>query len=193
MGDKSLGVDLAKLTRSGILCLEELVQIAVLSSEAEVPTDWLVVTCTTCIESHFDRMLNSLISISDIEANRFASSLYQHGHDDIFKTWDSRLKWLDNGFGVAIAGDSSIQDFRTLVEVRNAIVHGQGHLTEIQQKNIQKLLDLKRRLTRLLDVQFSGHKVLLPAAIGPRIFRICRSAVVCLDTSVLKFYPAIRT
>jgi hypothetical protein len=193
MGDGPTRVDLTKLTRSGILSLEELVQVTVLSSQAEVPPDWIVVTCTTCIESHFDRVLNRLIEASGVGHDRFSNSLLENSRDEIFKTWDSRLKWLDNGFAVSIAGDRPIQEYRTLVDLRNAIVHGQGHLTEIQLRNIQKLLDLKRRMSRLLDVQFHGHKVLLPPYIGHKVIQICRSAIVCLDTALLQAHPGIET
>src|SRR5579859_291694 len=111
-----------------------MVQITLLDSQAEVPPDWLVVTCVTCVESHFDRVLRSLIAVSGVGENKFFNSMYEAIRDDIFKTWDSRLKWLDDGFGVAISGDSAIQDFRTMVDLRNAIVHGRGRLTEMQQR-----------------------------------------------------------
>lgn len=191
MGGRSSSVDLTKLTASGILCLEELVQITLLDSQAKVPPDWLVITCATCVESHFDRVLRSLVTVSGVRQNRFSNSLYESLHDDIFKSWDSRLNWLKNGFGVTIAGDRPIQEFRTVVDLRNAIVHGQGHLTEMQQKNLQKLLDLKRSLTNLLNVQFSGPEIFIPSDIGLKIILICRNAVICLDNSALRACPNI--
>jgi hypothetical protein len=114
-----------------------------------------------------------------------------NSRDEIFKTWDSRLKWLDNGFAVTIAGDRPIQEYRTLVELRNAVVHGQGHLTEYQSRNFQKLLALKQGMSRLLGVQFHGHEVLLPPYIGHKVIQICRSAIVCLDTALLQAHPMI--
>jgi hypothetical protein len=191
MGDGPTRENLTDLTRSGTLSLEELVQVTILSSQVEVPSDWIVVTCTTCIESHFDRVLNCLIEASGAGHDRFSNSLLENSRDEIFKTWDSRLKWLDSGFAVSIAGDRPIQEYRTLVELRNAIVHGQGSLTEIQLRNFQRLLDLKRRMTRLMEVQFHGHKVLLPPYIGPKVIQICRSAIVCLDTALLQAHPGI--
>lgn len=191
MGDGPTRVDLTKITRSGIISLEELVQVTVLSIQAEMPSDWVVVTCTTCIESHFDRVLNRLIETSDVELSRFSSALLENSRDEIFKTWDSRLKWLDSGFGISIAGDRPIQEYRTLVDLRNTIVHGQGYLTEIQQGNISRLLDLKRRMSRLLDVQFHGHRVLLPSDVGDKVIRTCRAAIVCLDTALLQAHPGI--
>src|SRR5579859_6868570 len=169
-----------------------MVQITLLDSQAEVPPDWLVITCATCVESHFDRVLRSLIAASGVRQNKFSNSLYEFLHDDIFKNWDSRLNWLKNGFSVAIAGDRAIQDFRTVVDLRNAIVHGQGHLTEVQQKSLERLLDLKRNLTRLLNVQFSGHKILIPPDIGLKVVKVCRDAVILLDNSILQEYPDIR-
>lgn len=179
------------LTRSGIRCLEELAQIALLAHGARVATEWIIVTCSTCVEAHFDRMINLLIETSQVEDNRLAKSLLAESYDDIFRSWDSRLRWLDKGFGVAVAGDRPVQDYRALVELRNAVVHGQGNLTALQQRNFSKLLVLKRRLTNLLDVHFAGPKILLPTGIESNIIEICRSVTVCLDSAVLALYPGI--
>ena len=191
MGGSTEILDPSKLTRSGIRCLEELAQIALLAHSTQVAPEWLIVTCTTCVEAHFDRVINLLIEISQVENNRFAKSLLVDGYDDIFRSWDSRLKWLDKGFGVAISGDRPMQDYRALVDLRNAVVHGQGNLTTLQQRNFGKLLTLKRRLTQLLAVQFSGPKVLLLTGIEPNIIEICRGVTVFLDSAVLALYAEI--
>src|ERR1700729_2895253 len=123
MGNAPGVLDTSGLTRSGIVCLEELVQIAVLAHETQVAAEWLVVTATTCVEAHFDRIINTLIMLSKIEDNSFGRSLLNDNYDDIFKSWDSRLKCLGQGFGVMLAGDQHVQDYRTLVDLRNAVVH----------------------------------------------------------------------
>ncbi len=189
MGSGSGVLDPCGLTRSGIRCLEELAQIALLAHRTQVATEWIIVTCSTCVEAHFDRVINLLIEASQVEDNRLTKSLLAESYDDIFRNWESRLKWLDKGFGVAIAGDRPVQDYRALVELRNAVVHGQGNLTAFQQRNFSKLLTLKRRLTNLLGVHFAGPKILLPKGIESNIIEICRSVTVCLDGSVLALYP----
>jgi hypothetical protein len=191
MGSGSTALDPSRLTRSGVRCLEELVQIALLAYEARAASEWLIVTCVTCIEAHLDRIIDLLISASDLEDSKFGGFLLSGGYDEIFRNWETRLKCLDKGFGISIAGDRPMQDCRTLVELRHAIVHGQGNLTTFQQANFVRLLDLKRKLTRLLDVQFSGLKILLPADMGPRVSEICRSAAISLDRAVLAQYPSI--
>jgi hypothetical protein len=180
-----------ELTRSGLLCLEELVQIAILSYGAPIASEWLVVTSTTCVEAHFDRLINALIASSRVSDSKFASALLDDNYEEIFKTWDSRLKWLDKGFGIGIAGDRPVQDYRTLVDLRNAVVHGQGHLTLFQQRNFAKFLALKQSLARLFDVNFMGTAVIFTDALHFKVIEACRLVVAHLDRAVLNLYPEI--
>ena len=193
MGGDPIALDPSRLTRSGIRCLEELVQISLLARETPMDSEWVVVTCVTCVEAHLDRIINALIGASNIRDSKFGGYLLVGNYDEIFRNWETRLRCLDRGFGIAIAGDRPMQDCRAVIELRHAIVHGQSNLTTFQQANFSRLLDLKRKLIRLLGVQFSGPKILLPADMATMVIEICRSVTVCLDAEVLRLFPSIGT
>lgn len=187
--DDSLGP--SRLTASGSRCLGELVYIATLAFEGKISTEWVVVAGATAVEAHFNRVIESLVDISKVRASKFGGALLDELADDIYKSWDSRLKWLNRGFGVAISGDLVMQNYLTLVDLRNALVHGQGELTPLQQRNFLKLLSLKDRLRRTLGVDFRGPVIVMNDSSQAKAVRICREVTMHVDRTVLSAYPSL--
>jgi hypothetical protein len=184
-------LDPSQLTKSGSRCLEELVYIATLGYEARVSTEWVVVSCTTSVETHFNRVLEALVDNSGLRDSKFGSALLDQILDDIFKNWESRLRWLNRGFNIAIAGDLAVQRYLTLVDLRNALVHGQGELTSQQQRSFIRLLSLKDKLARVLGVEFRGSIVVINDDVQARAVQICREVTMHVDKAVLTSYPSL--
>jgi hypothetical protein len=184
-------LDPSRLTASGSRCLEELVYIATLAFEGKISTEWVVVASATAVETHFNRVLESLVDISGIRVNKFGDALLEEIADDIYKSWESRLRWLNRGFGVAIAGDLVMQNYLSLVDLRNALVHGQGELTPLQQRNIVKLLSMKDRLRRTLGIDFRGPAIVMNDSVQKRVVHICREVTMHVDRSVLAAHPSL--
>lgn len=191
MGSIGDSLDPSGLTRSGNRCLEELVYIATLSHENRISAEWVVVSCATAVETHFNRLLSALIDMSSAGLDRFGNALLDQALDDVFKTWPSRLRWLNQGFNISVYGDTEIQEYLYVVDLRNALVHGQGELTQIQQRNFSELLALKRNLTRTLGVRFRGVKVVMNEFVQTKVLRICRNATMYIDGAVLSSYPSL--
>jgi hypothetical protein len=168
-----------------------LVYIATLAFEEKISTEWVVVASATAVEAHFNRVLESLVEMSDIRASRFGSALLDENADDIYKSWDSRLRWFNRGFGVVVAGELVMQNYLSLVDLRNALVHGQGELTSLQQRHFVKLLSLKDRLRRALGVDFRGPAIVMNDSLQGKAVHICREVTVHVDKSVLAAYPEI--
>ena len=112
--------------------------------------------------------------------------------DDFTRTWPLRLEWLRKGFGIVIAGDPPFQAFDVAVEWRNAIIHGDGQLTDLQTRRLSKLLVLRKRMWDILRVQKP-----VPALAGapPLILSlalcndVARSMVAAFDELVIAKYP----
>lgn len=181
----------SRLTASGARCLDELVYIATLAFEAKISTEWVVVASATAVEAHFNRVLESLVDTSGIRASKFGGALLDEIADDIYKTWDSRLRWFNRGFGIVIAGDLVMQNYLSLVDLRNALVHGQGELTSLQQRNFLKLLSLKDRLRRILGVDFRGPVIVMNDSLQTKAGHICREVTMHVDAAVLAAYPSL--
>jgi hypothetical protein len=184
-------LDPSRLTKSGVRCLEELAYVATLGYDALISTEWVVVSCTTSVETHFNRILEALVDDSGLRGNPFGNALLDQTSDDIFKNWESRLRWLNRGFGITITGDPAVQRYLSLVDLRNALVHGQGELTPLQQRNFVRLLSLKDKLKRTLGVEFRGSIVVMDHNVQVKAIQICREVTMHVDTAMLASYPSL--
>jgi hypothetical protein len=143
----------------------------------------LVVACTTAVEAHFDRVLNELINRSQATSNLLFDALLTATRDDIFRSWDARLNWLNKGFGIAIATDAPTQRYRLVLDLRNSLVHGNGQLTDFQIRNFNRAHELRRQMNLHLGVQFNGRRLLLMGDTGAKAVEFSREMVVHLDES----------
>ena len=183
-------IDFASVTSSGERCLGRLADIALLDSDNASP-EWMIISSITSVEEHTNHLLTSLIESSGVDSHPFGIALLTERIDDIYRTWESRLAWLKAGFNIAIAGDREIQEFICLVDLRNALVHGNGELTTVQTRRFDKMLELRRRLASLLGVEFDGLRVILNKQVASRSIAIARVAVLYLDSVVLEAFPTL--
>ena len=185
-------IDFFFLTVSGERCLAKLADVALLVSDDDISPEWAVVSCTRSVEDHANQLLASLIESSGVDAHPFGAALLSGGQDDFYRTWDSRLAWLRDGFQIVVAGDREVQEFMLLVELRNALIHGNGELTRAQASRLDKMLNLRRRLTKLLGVEFDGRHVILSSQVADKSIALARAVVLHLDSAVLKVHPGLR-
>jgi hypothetical protein len=186
-------VDPAGLTRSGEECLIRLVQ---LESELTVHTGsppWLVVAVTTVLEAHTARLFTQLVGLSNVEATNIGKEMYKRLRKDMLSNWSSREHWLFGSLQIPLAGDTAYQNFMVVVELRHALVHGDGNLTEAQLAEFDKMLRLKKDLDRVLSVSCMGSRVTLSTETPERTIAAARSLLVALDGAVLVRYPAMKT
>lgn len=181
-------IDPARLTESGERCVQRLSELG----QLHLPPAQLITAIGTAIEVHVSRIVARLIVLSGIQDNTLGQALLVHAEQDINKSWPSRGKWLKQGFGVEYMGDPPYQAFDTLVELRNAVVHGDGSLSDQQQrKGLAALRTLRQAFANRLDVEFHGR-----AKFGPNssilAMDIARSFVAGFDQKVLSLYPDAR-
>lgn len=153
-------------------------------SEGASP-EWIVVSSVSSVEAHITRLLSELIESEIAKMSKLSVALLSERRDDIFRTWDSRLEWLSKGFGVKVAGDREIQDCKYVADLRNAILHGGSELTPMQIRSFGGAVQLKRRLTRLLGVQFDGTGIKMDGRAGDLALGICRRAVYHIDREIV--------
>jgi hypothetical protein len=65
---------------------------------------------------------------------------------------------LRDGFGVEYMGAKAYREFGVLIELRNAVVHGNGAASDQQErKGVATLQRLRSMFAKLLDVDFRGR------------------------------------
>ncbi len=181
-------IDPATLTESGERCLHRLTELG----ELDLPAAQLITAIGTAVEVHVSRMLARLIVLSGVQENDLGNAMLDHLEQDMNKSWQSRGAWLKDGFGVEYMGAKAYQEFDMLVELRNAVVHGDGAASDQQErKGIAALQRLRSAFAKLLDVDFRG-RASFGAQTPLKAMAIARSFVADFDRTILALYPAAR-
>lgn len=177
-------IDPAKVTESGEFCLNRLTEL----SQLGLPPGQLVVSICTAVEMHVARVLARMVVVSGVQEQHLGDYMVKRLEDDMTRSWASRKKWLGEGFAVV----PRYQEFDVLVELRNAVVHGDEALSPVQErKPIAKLIELRKQLRQRLNVELYGRASFAPDS-ASRAVDIARAFVADLDGLVLDRHPEAR-
>lgn len=182
-------VDPARLTASGERCLRRVSELYVLG----LPASHFAIVVMAPVEVHVSGIMARLIALSGESSMLFGGALIRHVGEGFFDTWDDRLEWLKEGFGLGFAGDRPYQQLSLVVEARNAMVHGDGQLTSRQTAKPTSLRALRRDLDKVLDVTCRGILLEPAASSVEKTVDVVRRFVVAFDDAVLSAYPSAKT
>ncbi|MEU2909378.1 hypothetical protein ACFYM3_18320 [Streptomyces massasporeus] len=184
------GADLSAgpLTTSGEKTILEIASLISRATEHDIGSN--IVNFATLAEAHVDRALKKLIDLSGALENRVGHQFYKELHDSIYRSWDSRYKWISQAFDVSIAGAKFAQDFKLLIELRNAIVHGGGRLTAMQTAKIPQMMKLKDGMSRILHAEIHGHDIFLDQRAANAAAKVCREYIIQFDTAVISLHKS---
>ncbi|WAC55945.1 hypothetical protein [Gordonia sp. SL306] len=127
-----------------------------------------------------------------MQSTQIGAALVDEISDSMNATWNNRKKWLSSGFGISYSGTASGQNFDTLVELRNSIVHGDGALSDLQEKkSVDKLIALRREFKERLSTNFLGRAEFADDS-SDRAMIIARQFILDFDRSVVSLYTEAR-
>ena len=149
------------------------------------PIAYTVVEVTTVAETFVDRLVAQMVESSGVGATPFGQALLEATREDMSRTWDARYGWLKRGFGLQAGGSTQGQDLRTLVDLRNALVHGGGRLTDRQSSDLSKLIPLEKRLRELLAAEIEGRRVRFVGPTDWKAVGIVRAFILWADGAVV--------
>ncbi len=153
----------------------------------------VVLTVATLVEGYVDAILYALIAASGYDDTAFGRAMFAELEDRIFQSWPERHSWLSRGFGVSVSTGTPVgQNLATLNQLRNALAHGGGRLTERQSRNVGELIGLEKRLRDLLAVEVDNRFLHLSRETGDRAIGIVREYILDLDRQVREQHPAVR-
>ncbi|MFD7184966.1 hypothetical protein ACFV90_33850 [Streptomyces sp. NPDC059904] len=139
----------------------------------------------TAVEVHVDRALETLVAYSGLSSLPIGGAFISRYAEDMSRTWDTRYEWLADGFGIRMKGEKFQQDFHGMVECRNAIVHGSGHLTKRQRNGFAKFVQLRKQLESVLNVRVHGTEIVFSTDSAQDSLRVASSFVRGFDRAVL--------
>lgn len=186
MGSKELA--LRDLTESGEATLRAITRLR-LSSDS---TERVLILLATLVEVHVAKVLKVLVGINRAGRPRFESALVADVEENMYLSWPSMWKWLSVGFDIKVQGVGPAQAFESCIDIRNAIIHGNGRLTEMQSKNFTASISMRSEAVRRLGVHFVGNRVVVDAQTRELALLAARDFVLYFDSQVLGKYPKLR-
>lgn len=145
----------------------------------------VIMTLLAEVELFVDDSLELLINTTNIESEPFGRELFKEHELSMYSSWKSRVRWLNAGFAVTLAGSHVSEQLDTLVELRNSFAHGGGGVTRFQRRDgLTKVLKREEQLAKVLNVQVSQHRFSLGSDTLSRSVGICRAYVVQMDSQI---------
>ncbi|MFI7140835.1 hypothetical protein ACIBQ5_24810 [Streptomyces massasporeus] len=130
-------------------------------------------------------MLKHLFDSDEAMSLPLGRKLHAEVEDSIYRSWESRRKWLSSAFGVNITGDKQTQDFNAVIDLRNCIVHGDGRLTDLQVAKHKDFFRIREQLPRVLGVGLNGRSVILTPETPLKSATVSRDFILHFDHAVL--------
>lgn len=186
-------IDPGTLTPSGDRCVAELAEILRAATREHTVSAQLIIGTVTIVEGHVNRLLELIVRASGGIDTSFSRAALRALEGEIYRTWDSRLRWIADCMESGISlGDVEVQDFKSVIEVRNALVHGHGKLTSSQARSITQLVELRARLRQRLNIELVSTRLVLHTSTPDRVSAIGRAFVKYLDGRAIMEYPALK-
>ncbi|WP_029259417.1 MULTISPECIES: hypothetical protein [unclassified Microbacterium] len=133
-----------------------------------------------------DEMIDALIEAHPHTNSDFGSYVVERSRSGFHHTWSSRIEVLRRGFRVSPASETVSQKFDQLVDVRNAIAHGDGHLTTLQTSRTAAGIDLRRNIEKTFGIVVAGRKLHLNPMAGMIGTRVARDYLLAVDVEYSK-------
>ena len=101
--------------------------------------------------------------------------------EKLHQDWNSRREWLRGSFHIDISEDAASQEFFLLVDLRNALSHGDEGLTRAQRRTITDQLFLEGKLRTKLHALVDGRRIVLSNETGAAAIRVGSRYIFALD------------
>lgn len=143
-----------------------------------------IVTSVSLVESLSSEFIDALVAESLVDATLFGKKLLEKNSDAFHQSWDRRHEWLNGGFGISLNGSPEWQRLKTVTQVRNAIIHGDGVLTRKQINGVAGAVDMRRKVRDVLGGDIQGRRVILSEDSGRRAILVAIDYGLRLDHAV---------
>ena len=182
------GLNPGQLSDSGERCLRRIIELY----ETGLPAPHLITAYGTAVEIHVSEMVERLVRISPISMEPFGRELIKEVGANMISTWPQRHRWIRRGFDVDYTGTAAAEKFSTLVELRNAIVHGDGSWSRHQRNDaVGARVALRRSFMNTLDVAMQ-NEAKFGTQSREKATVVVRDFVSVFDQAVLSKYPVVR-
>ncbi|MGR0220874.1 hypothetical protein [Agromyces sp. ZXT2-6] len=154
--------------------------VGLLELNEVAPSAMLVSNVTTIVEVYVDHVLDFLIDQDPATQYAFGAALVSAHRREMHDSWPHRHDWLAKGFGLAIGATPEGNRLLSLVDLRNALVHGNGVLTERQTLDWRSLAKI-RSMEQVVKCRTNGRRVFVDETTVTTSVQIGRNYILTLD------------
>lgn len=132
----------------------------------------VILSSVSEVEHAVDTFVLSNVNRYSHRQNEIGTFFIERHLSEYLMSWSNRFTLLSELFDVSNSGEVVGQNFRKLLEVRNALMHGNGSMTSVQTGNFGKCTSLMRDLNSLFGVEFRGRELILDSVDRGRVFDV---------------------
>ncbi|MGJ0203048.1 hypothetical protein NHL51_02645 [Leucobacter sp. gxy201] len=159
----------------------------IIQAHANIPLGReLVLSVVPEVESHVDIRLRSFTHRDESAQTRLGQFWIKENLSGLLSTWEGRKRLIKLATSQDFFGDQLSQDFFTLIDLRNAIMHGNGRITPLQAKSVKTYLDLRKRLHSGFNIHTNGMEIVFSRTDNARIASTAIGFLRKLDVEFLR-------
>lgn len=156
------------------------------------PVAGVISSSVSITEVRIDAMIDSLVEAHPHAQSGFGSFMLGRVRSDLHLNWRSRTQALGKGFGVSPGVQQTSQRFDYLVDLRNAIAHGDGGLTAFQIARTSAGIELRRNIEKTFEIVVAGRKLKLNQRAGDIGVSIACEYLLAMDEVYSRVLNALR-
>lgn len=143
-----------------------------------------IISAIATVEAHVDATVKLLTDMDRQTRSKLGNYLVDQYESDFSRNWKSRQSVLRDGFGVFVESERVAQDLKIVVDVRNALMHGDGKLTDLQSAKWRTVVTLRRDMARRLDIELQGRRLVIGEGSAKKACSILIEYVLQLERSI---------
>lgn len=144
----------------------------------------LLLSTVAIVEAFVDNVIQGLIDDAAAQQSRLGAFLLAKAEGTFRQSWQARNDILRGGFEVVVEPQVLAQDLQLVIDIRNALAHGDGSLTDQQVASWSKAVALRRNLERRLGVSISGRRIRLTSDSAGKAVTVLIEYISALEAAV---------
>lgn len=143
-----------------------------------------MVDAVAIAEGRVDALIEELFERHPSGTNDVTGFLLDEVGARLTQSWSARARVLRGAFGVVV-DQKKKQYMDSVIDVRNAFIHGDGSLSPLQTQSWESILQFRTTLRRVLDVHVDGTRLEFTARTVNLALGYVEDYLVALDAAVV--------
>lgn len=155
-------------------------------------TAGIISSSVSITEVRIDEMIDSLIELHPHAQTDFGSYILDRMRSGFHQNWSNRIEVLRRGFAISPVSQTISQKFDQLVNLRNALAHGDGRLTALQTARPSAGIELRRSIERTFGIAVAGRELRLNHGAGAVAVTVACDYLLAMDIEYTRVVMSLK-